>query len=94
VAQKDSPFLFEAKSGKPRFTRLFACISEEEDGYMVQVSLSNERKPGNSAWGEEIVDSFETTSELVAALAGEFSIARGCIEIEIRMHNHKHGTRH
>jgi hypothetical protein len=94
VAQKASPFLFEAKSGKPRFTRLFACISEEEDGYMVQVSLSNERKPGNSAWGEEIVDSFETASELVAALAGEFSIARGCIEIEIRMHNHKHGTRH
>ncbi len=73
VAQKASPFLFEAKSGKPRFTRLFACISEEEDGYMVQVSLSNERKPGNSAWGEEIVDSFETASELVAALAGEFS---------------------
>jgi hypothetical protein len=66
VAQKASPFLFEAKSGKPRFTRLFACISEEEDGYMVQVSLSNERKPGNSAWGEEIVDSFETASELVA----------------------------
>jgi hypothetical protein len=63
VAQKASPFLFEAKSGKPRFTRLFACISEEEDGYMVQVSLSNERKPGNSAWGEEIVDSFETASE-------------------------------
>src|SRR6266511_2285022 len=88
VAQKASPFLFEAKSGKPRFTRLFACISEEEDGYMVEVSLSNERKPGNSAWGEEIVDSFETASELVAALAGEFSIARECIEIEIRMHNH------
>jgi hypothetical protein len=89
-----SPFLFEAKSGKSRYTRLFACISEEEDGYAVQIRLSNETKPENSAWGEEIVDSFETASELVAALAGEFSIAQACIEIEIRMHNHKHGTRH
>ena len=91
---KTGPFLFEAKSGKSRYTRLFACISEEEDGYTVQVALSNEMKPDNSAWGEEIVDSFETASELVAALAGEFSIAQACIEIEIRMHSHKHGTRH
>jgi hypothetical protein len=89
-----SPFLFESKSGKSRYTRLFACISEEEDGYTVQVRLCNEMKPENSAWGEEIVDSFETASELVAALAGEFSIAKACIKIEIRMHNHKHGTRH
>ena len=89
-----SPFLLESKSGKSRYTRLFACISEEEDGYAVQVKLCNERKPENSAWGEEIVDSFETASELVAALAGEFSIAQACIKIEIRMHNHKHGTRH
>ena len=91
---KTGPFLFEAKSGKSRYTRLFACISEEEDGYTVQVGLSNGTKPDNNAWGEEIVDSFETASELVAALAGEFSIAQPCIEIEIRMHNHKHGTRH
>ena len=62
MAQKASPFLFEAKSGKPRFTRLFACISEEEDGYMVQVRLSSEMNPEDSAWGEEIVDSFETAS--------------------------------
>jgi hypothetical protein len=61
---------------------------------MVQVRLSNEKKPEISAWGEEIVDSFETASELVAALAGEFSIAQAGIVIEIRMHNHKHGTRH
>ncbi len=77
-----------------RYTRLFACISEEEDGYTVQVRLSNELNPEDSAWGEEIVDSFETASGLVAALAGEFSIAQACIKIEIRMHNHKHGTRH
>jgi hypothetical protein len=89
-----SPFLFESKSGKSRYTRLFACISEEEDGYTVQVRLANERNPDDSAWGEEIVDSFETASELVATLASEFSIAQACIQIEIRMHNHKHGTRH
>jgi hypothetical protein len=60
----------------------------------VQVRLSNETKLEDSAWGEEIVDSFETASELVAAPAGEFSIVQACIKIEIRMHNHKRGTRH
>jgi hypothetical protein len=94
VAQKAGPFLFEATSGKSHYTKLLARISQEEDGYMVEVTLLNETKPGNSAWGEELVDSFETASELVAALAGEFSIGQGGIEIEIRMHNHKHGTRH
>jgi hypothetical protein len=88
------PFLFESKSGKSRYTRLFACISEEEDCYTVQVRLSNGTKPEDSACGEEIADSFETASELVAALAGEFSIVQACIKIEIRMHNHKHSTRH
>jgi hypothetical protein len=91
---KTNPYLSEANSGKSRYTRLVACISEEEDGYMVQVRLSNEKRPENNAWGEEIVDSFETASELVAALAGEFSIAQAGIEMEIRMHNHKQGTRH
>ena len=94
VVMTASPLLFESKSGKSRYTRLFACISEEEDCHTVQVRLSNETKPEDSAWGEEIVDSFETASELVAALAGEFSIVQTCIKIEIRMHNHKHGTRH
>jgi hypothetical protein len=39
-------------------TRLFACISEEEDCYTVQVRLSNETKPEDSAWGEEVRDGF------------------------------------
>jgi len=69
---KASPFLFESKSGASRYTRLFACISEEEGGYTVQVRLSNEMNPEDSAWGEEIVDSFETASGLVTALHGEF----------------------
>jgi hypothetical protein len=29
-----------------------------------------------------------------APLAGEFSIAQACIKLEIRMHDHKQGTRH
>ena len=94
MTQKTGPFRFEMPAGKSRYTKLFACISEEEDGYMVQVRLSNEKKPENNAWGEEIVDSFETASELVAALAGEFSIAQAGIKIEIRMHDHTNGTRH
>lgn len=88
MAHKTGPFRFETPAGRSHYTRLFACISEEEDGYMVQVRLSNEKRPENNAWGEEIVDSFETASELVAALAGEFSIAQAGIEMEIRMHNH------
>jgi hypothetical protein len=90
---KASPFLPESSRGS-RYTRLFACISEEESGYTVQVRLSSEMNPEDSAWGEEIVDSFDTASGLVAALAGEFSIAQACIKLEIRMHDHKQGTRH
>jgi AcrR family transcriptional regulator len=33
-------------------------------------------------------------SVCMRALAGEFSIAQAGIDIEIRMHDHKHGTRH
>jgi len=48
---KASPFLFESKSGASRYTRLFACISEEEGGYTVQVRLSNEMKSGRQRLG-------------------------------------------
>jgi len=89
VAQKTGPFRFETPAGKSHYTRLFACISEEEDGYTVQVRLSNEKRPEDIAWDEEIVDSFETASELVSALAGEFSIAQAGMVIKIRMHGHK-----
>jgi hypothetical protein len=71
-------------------TRLSACISEEEDCYTVQVRLSNETSRKTALGAKK----FETASELVAAPAGEFSIVQACIKIEIRMHNHKHGTRH
>jgi hypothetical protein len=52
-----SPFLFESKSGKSRYTRLFACISEEEDCYTVQVKLSNETKPEDSALASAVLPS-------------------------------------
>ena len=48
----------------------------------------------NTAWGEEIVDTFETASMLVGALAAEFSIATERVELDIRMHRSTDGTRH
>ena len=45
MTHKTGPFRFETPAGKSHYTKLFACISEEEDGYMVQVRLFNEKKP-------------------------------------------------
>ena len=91
---RSSPLLVESDSGGSRYTHLSASISEEEDGYTVQVRLYNPAKPENAAWGEEIADSLETASMLIAALAAEFSIPQACIKIEIRMRNMKDGTQH
>jgi hypothetical protein len=89
-----SPFTFESAAGRSRYTHLFACITEEDGGYVVQIRLYNNVKPENAAWGEEITDSFETASMLIAGLAAEHSITQDLIEIEIRMHTIKDGTRH
>src|SRR5262249_172852 len=91
---RSSPLLVESESGGSRYTHLSASIREEEDDYRVEVRLHNRAKPENSAWGEEIVDSLETASMLVAALAAEFSIPEARIKIEIRMHNMTDGTQH
>jgi hypothetical protein len=91
---RSNPFPVESEAGRSGYTHLFACISEEDGGYTVQVRLYNNGKPGKAAWGEEIADCFETASMLVAALADEFSIATEHIEIEIRMHKLTDGTRH
>jgi hypothetical protein len=88
------PFLVESDEGVSRYTHLFACISEEDGGYTVQVRLYNCATPDNAAWGEETATSFETASMLVAALAAEFSIATERVEIEIRMQKSTDGTRH
>jgi hypothetical protein len=79
---------------QPGYTDLFASISEEEDGYAVQVRLYNHARPGNAAWGEEIAESVEMASLLVEALAAEFSIPQARIKIELRMNNLTGGTRH
>ncbi len=76
------------------FTDLFASISEEDDGYAVQVRLYDQARPENAVWGEEMADSVETASNLVGALAAEFSIPQSRIQIEIRMNNLTNGTRH
>jgi hypothetical protein len=69
-------------------------VTEEDGSFSVQVRLSNTVKGGNTAWGEEVTDCFETASMLIAALAAEFSIPTERIRIEIRMHNSTDGTRH
>jgi hypothetical protein len=76
------------------YTHLFACISEEDGGYAVQIRLYNKASPEDVAWGEETTDTVETASMIVGALASEFSIPQAHIKIEIRMNNVKNGTRH
>jgi hypothetical protein len=91
---KPSPFLSEAEEGTSAYTHLFACISEEDGSFIVQVRLSSNTKAGNSAWGEEVTDCFEAASMLIEALAAEFSIPKEHIKIEIRMDNSRESTRH
>jgi hypothetical protein len=78
----------------PRYTHLFATISEDDGGFTVQVKLHTNGKSSKAAWGQEIADSFETASSLIEALAHDFSIAQTCIKIEIRMSRMTEGTRH
>jgi hypothetical protein len=91
-----TPSQFRVESGldESRYTHLFACISEEDDGYAIQVRLYDQARPENVAWGEEIADSVETASMLITALATEFSIPQEHIKIELRMNNAEKGTRH
>ncbi len=86
--------MVKAKSASSRYSHLFAWISEEDDGYAVQVRLHDEDKPQSAAWGEELADSLEAASLLVARLADEFSIPQGRIKIEIRTNDMTNGTRH
>jgi len=88
------PILMQSGKNETRYTNLFACISEEEDSYTIQLRLYNQIAPENAAWGEEITDSLETASMLVGALAAEFSITPARIKIEFRMRDPKGGTRH
>ena len=90
-----TPAFVKSGSKGPRYTNLFACISEEEeDSYTVQVRLYNQATPESTAWGEEVANSLEMASMMVSLLAAEFSIAQSQIRIEIRMLDPKGGTRH
>jgi hypothetical protein len=88
------PLHFESGPRVPAYTHLFACISEEDDGYVVQVRLVNESIADSAAWGEEIADSLETASALISALAAEFSIPSKCIRLQLRMANITEATQH
>lgn len=88
------PLSPQLKSRELHYTNLFACIIEEDDGYTVQVRLTNHVQPRRAAWGEEIADSFETASVMITTLAAEFSIPQAGIRIQIRMQKMADGTQH
>ena len=81
-------------SDEPRYTHLTAWVTEEEDGYIVQVRLHHETKPANAAWGEEISDSLEMASALLHVLVAKFSIPQSRVAIRLRLENLQDGTRH
>jgi hypothetical protein len=86
----------ESATVKSRFTDLFARITQEDDGYVVQIRLHNAAtpQPGNAASAEEIADSIESASEMIADLAAKFSIPQDRITLEIRMDDIAANTRH
>ena len=83
-------------TGLPRFTHLFARITEEDDSYLVQVRLQNDAKSVSegAAWGEETADTIESAAEMIAVLAERFSIPQNRIRLEIRMDDIAENTRH
>jgi hypothetical protein len=87
-------FRIKSDADVSRYTHLFVRISEEDGGYTVQIRLYDQAGPENAAWGEEIADSLEMASNLVAAVAAEFSIPQAHIKIELRMDNLADGTHH
>ncbi len=86
--------MVNAKPDSSPYSHLFARISEEDDGFAVEVRLHDETKPQIAAWGEEIADSLEAASLMVAKLASEFSIPREHIKLEIRTNDMSNATRH
>jgi len=82
--------------GIRRFTHLFARITEEEDSYVVQVRLHNgvTVSPDAVAWGEEIAETIEAASAMIAGLATRFSIPEDRIILEVRMDNVSENTLH
>ena len=90
---KFTPFSADRKSSH-QFTNLAVRITQEDDGFTVQVRLYSQVSPENTAWGEEPADSLEAASMMVEALATEFSIVTSQIKIDILMQDPRAGTRH
>ena len=86
----------ESAGVKSRSTDLFARITQEDDGYVVQIRLHNAAtpQPRNAVWGEEMADSIESASEMVADLAAKFCIPQDRITLEIRMDHMAENTWH
>ena len=78
----------------PRYTHLSACLSQEDGGFTVQITLYDEAMPNKGIRGEEIADSIETASELLGALAKAYAIPQERIKIRMQMDNAREGTRH
>jgi hypothetical protein len=76
------------------FTHLAAWITEEDGGFTVEMSLSNQAEPGKALMGEEIVDSIERASALLHAVAKKYSIPQAKIKIRVRMENAREATQH
>ena len=76
------------------FTRLHACIVEENGAFCVRVRLRNHSDEAESAWGEEIASSIEMATRLVNALADAYAIERTHITMSIVMDRYKDGTFH
>ena len=87
------PFSVDRKSSH-RFTNLSVRITQEKDGYTVQVRLYSQVSPENNGWGEEWAESLEAASTMVESLATEFSLLPAQIKIDILMLDPRAGTRH
>ena len=87
------PFSVDRRASH-RYTNLSVRITEEKDGYTVQVRLYSQVSPENNGWGEEWAASFEAASTMVETLATEFAILAAQIKIDILMLDPRAGTRH
>src|SRR5690349_7956277 len=77
----------QRRQNAPRYTHLFAVVSQEDGCFTVQIRLYNEATPNKGLCGEEIADSIETASALLDTLAEAHSIPQQRIKIRMQMDN-------
>jgi hypothetical protein len=82
------------RDSKHVFTRLHACIVEEDGAFTVRIRMLNHLQQGEGAWGEEVASTFDLASMMIEAVACEFSIPTNCISLKIVMARFKDGTMH